>query len=155
VSGLKDLIITTTESMDLTLLDDETTKYDKQERFKRQHRSATPCPEGIPDNLTNGINELRRRLNLLRITFASLEDNKDIKAEKYVMYLALLDQITQTLPSTEEGIQNLSLDEEDWVTQAIAASELPARKRKADKISHAPQDYYWMDPRNLNHAKFS
>jgi hypothetical protein len=77
--------------MDSLLEDAEVTKYEKQERFKEHYRPATLCPEGIPDNLAAGINELRRQLNLLEITFASLEENENIEAEKYVMYLTLLD----------------------------------------------------------------
>jgi hypothetical protein len=68
VNGLEDLTITTTESMDLQVPSTETTKYEKQERFKQKHRAATPCPKGPRTtkesrvNLTyldDKINELR------------------------------------------------------------------------------------------------
>jgi hypothetical protein len=162
VNGLEDLTITTTESMDLSVPDTETTKYEKQERFKQRHRAATPCPEGPrtttesrvnPTYLDDKINELRRQLNKPEITFASPKNNVCIELEKYSQYVDLLEEAGQcqgdkTFPTNKEV---------DWVNDAMEAwdESQHGQKRKADEISHAPKDYYWMDPRNPNHAKFS
>jgi hypothetical protein len=163
VSGLEDLTITTT-GLDTVTSDDEktTTKHEKQERFKREHRSATPCPEEFrttrksrvnPTYLDDKINELRRQLNKPEITFASPQDNIRIEFDKYDHYMELLEEAGQL-----QGDQALHTTQEvDWVSDATKAWEESQRgqKRKADKISHAPQDYYWMEPRNPNHANVS
>jgi hypothetical protein len=82
VNSFKDLTVTIIESIDSLLSDAEVTKYDKQEQFKREHRSATLCPEGTSNKLADRTNELCRQLNLLEITFASVKDNPNIKLEK-------------------------------------------------------------------------
>jgi hypothetical protein len=150
VNGLENLTIITTESEDSTAPDAEVTKYDKQEQFKREHRSATPYPEGfqLSTYLDEQINELRQKLNKPEISFADQTDVADIETEKYFQYRDLLDEAKQSLPSPPP-------EEEDWVTKTMAASELPERKRKADEISRAARDYYWMEPRNPNHASYS
>jgi hypothetical protein len=89
------------------------------------------------------------------ITFVHVTDNPNIKLEKCGQYSDLFNKVTQAGLWPAHKTQNLTKEDEDWVTKAMAASELPERKRKADEISHAAKDYYWMEPRNPNYASYS
>jgi hypothetical protein len=97
VSGIEDLTITTTEFMDSPASDAEVTKYEKQGQFEEKHCPATLYPE-VLQTLKKEINELRRQLNKLEVTFASLKDNENIKNEKYLQYLGLLNEAKQFQP---------------------------------------------------------
>jgi hypothetical protein len=148
VSGLEDLTITTTESMDSPATDAEVTKHEKQERFKNRHRPDTPCPDETW-TIDEEINDLRQRLNLPSITFASIQENPRIEEEKKEQYFNLYKEFYQTFPSPPE--------EENWVDRAMRESDerQANQKRKAEEISRAPKDYYWMDARNPNHASYT
>jgi hypothetical protein len=89
------------------------------------------------------------------ITFVHVTDNPNIKLKKYRQYSKLFNKVTQACLWPAYKTQDLTEEDKDWVTKAMAASELPERKRKADEISCALRDYYWMEPRNPNYASYS
>ena len=47
VTGLEDLTITAPESEEFALSDDESTKYERQERFRQRNRPDTLSPKGF------------------------------------------------------------------------------------------------------------
>jgi hypothetical protein len=152
VSGLDDLTITTTESMDSPVSDTEVTKYEKQEQFREEHRPATPYPQE-PQTIDDKINDLRRQLNLPEITFASPADNPNIGLDKLAQWSEHYDQIH--LVRANEAYPSPKEESWDDARKAWEDTQPQGQKRKADSMSHSIEDKYWMDYRNPEHAKFT